>query len=457
MELLIATTISIMVMGATVTLFGVVGDRINGGRAMIETSDRLRAVQNLLRRDLGGHTSPLLPWADPAAGNGYFEIIKGPNNTDLAHQRAGQTPLLGYTRDVLMLTTRSPDQPFTGRFIDPSGNLTTFESPIAEVVWYLQPTFNPQGQMAGANGVGAPTYTLYRRQFLIVASAPPLKIGIGNTQNLLKNYYDNYDVSAHFDGKGNMVANSLVDLTYRENRFAHNTSLPFPYPVNFPAFNSQNPSPLRSAPSYNANSLTPFPSDDSRFGEDVVLTNVLSFDIKVWDPGVQVFQDNGSPTKPPLVPSDIGYGKGQAITDQSGKAVPQYGAYVDLNHNNTTPLPWNPGIPPDYFLGPYYGNGLNYSGLAAGSNSGYATFDTWSLGYEYLNYGMKNGQVPNQANNGFDDGPNQGKYGVDNATERLTCPPYPVPLRGVQITIRVYEPSTRQVRQITVTESFTPD
>src|ERR1041385_1424929 len=62
MELLISTMLSIMVMGATVTLFGVVGERINGGRAMIETSDRLRAVENKLHLDVGGHTASMLPW-----------------------------------------------------------------------------------------------------------------------------------------------------------------------------------------------------------------------------------------------------------------------------------------------------------------------------------------------------------------------------------------------------------
>jgi hypothetical protein len=70
---------------------------------------------------------------------------------------------------------------------------------------------------------------------------------------------------------------------------------------------------------------------------------------------------------------------------------------------------------------------------------------------------MQNGQMPMQAYDGFDDGPSPGQYGVDSAADRLTSPPYPAPLRGVQIKIRVYEPSTRQVREITVTESFTPD
>ncbi len=78
MELLIATTISIMLMAATVTLFGVVGDKVNAGRAMIETGDRLRATRSRLSADLRGVTAPMLPWGQPASGDGYFEIIKGP-------------------------------------------------------------------------------------------------------------------------------------------------------------------------------------------------------------------------------------------------------------------------------------------------------------------------------------------------------------------------------------------
>ena len=37
--------------------------------------------------------------------------------------------------------------------------------------------------------------------------------------------------------------------------------------------------------------------------------------------------------------------------------------------------------------------------------------------------------------------------GVDDHLERETSPPYPVPLRGVQVTLRLSEPGTRQVRK----------
>ena len=55
--------------------------------------------------------------------------------------------------------------------------------------------------------------------------------------------------------------------------------------------------------------------------------------------------------------------------------------------------------------------------------------------------------------NGFDD---DGNGLVDDAAEQETSAPYPVPLRGIEIRIRCYEPSSRQVRQVTVRHSFVP-
>ena len=472
MELLIATTISIMLMAATVTLFGVVGDKVNAGRAMIETGDRLRATRNRLSADLRGATVSFLPWEQPSAASGYFEIVKGPapNNRDANPN----STLVGYTQDVLMLTTRSRDVPFTGRFLNPSsGSLTTIESQVVEVVWYLQPTFNPQWQPQYIDvGNKTPTYTLYRRQFLVIPSPVPATPPTGTPHPLLW-FYDNYDISAHPDGNGNMIANSLSDLSYREFRFAHNNfaaNNPAPYLV---LAGNPDPSVVASGSNYDkfADGLTPFqplyapngganPVGSQRYGEDVALTNVLSFDVKVWDPGAEVQVDAAGH---PLVPSDPGYDK----TFRTQHFNPQqYGAYVDLNFASTkltgTDITDGKGglinkpdpVPPSYFAGGYYGSGQN-SGLAVGltGTKGFATFDSWSGGYEYYNSTMAAANY-NKSNNGFD---NDGSNGVNDPSERLTSPPYPVPLRGVQIKIRVYEPTSRQVREVTVTETFLPD
>ena len=44
-----------------------------------------------------------------------------------------------------------------------------------------------------------------------------------------------------------------------------------------------------------------------------------------------------------------------------------------------------------------------------------------------------------------------GINGVDDPLERETSPPYPVPLAGVKVVLRVYERDARQVREASVT------
>jgi hypothetical protein len=58
-----------------------------------------------------------------------------------------------------------------------------------------------------------------------------------------------------------------------------------------------------------------------------------------------------------------------------------------------------------------------------------------------------------RAVNGFDD---SGNGVVDSAAELLTAPPYPYPLRGIQVKIRVFEPDSQQVREVTVVQDFLP-
>ena len=292
-EMLASLVITLIVMGATVQLFGTVGSAINNGRAGLEQNDRVRSAQQVLRNDLLGHTCDTLVWQRPEAASGYFEIVKGPpgtgRDTSPSNYNSSTFPngpnqpgalLTGYTQDALFLTVRSRGLPFIGRATI-NGNATTIESQVAEVVWFMQPTMNP---LTNQPVTYPPTYTLYRRLLLVRPDLGPLPAN---------NFYDTYDVSAHvnnINGTGNMIPNSLADLCYRENRYGHYQT-PFPYLIN-PA------------------SVQPFPNTDSRYGEDVVLTGVLSFDIKVWDPLVEVLYDSKEVTSvpgTPLMPSDAGY------------------------------------------------------------------------------------------------------------------------------------------------------
>jgi hypothetical protein len=440
LELMIATLISLMVMGATVQLFGVVGDKISSGRALIETNDRIRAAQNLLRLDLQGRTSSMFPWEQASAGNGYFEILKG----GYRDQYPNPDTLTGYTRDALMLTTHTTNRPFVGRF-----NGTTAESNVAEVAWFLQPMMNAQGSLVtipnpnNPNGNALQLYSLYRKVFIVL---PGVTMPANATVASWQTYFDSYDVSAHLDTSTNTykpIPNSLQDLTYRENRFAHNyNDWQHAFPVVFP---DQTQSNWANQVPQAVSSLTPFPLGDPRYGEDVVLTNVLSFDIKVWDPQAIVRSDGANPGPAhALVPSDQGY--------LNGSGALAAGAYVDLyyNLNPQTRLSSNAGN--SYFSGPAYGSGLGGQ-LDATNNNYFSTYDNWCSGYEYF----YNSNAPiGQSVNGFDDN-QQTNSAVDDPSERISSPPYPVPLRGVQINLRVYEPSSRAVREATIDESFVPD
>jgi hypothetical protein len=521
-ELLAATVISLIVMGATVQLFGTVGAQITNGRSNIEASDRLRNTLERLRKDLRGETVDLRTWNTPEQASGYFEIIKGPpkagglgfwdqNATTLFNGSSTTpqpNPLLGYTMDGLFFTTRSRDVPFVGRvLLNGTGGSpptpSTVESQVAEVAWYLEPNYLPSAspgipQANSQTGLPIwattpPTFTLYRRVLLVlpgvgttVATGSPASIpAYASKSNPSANYYfdstsqntsigypgtQQCDLSAHFDGNSinpNMILNSLADLAYRENRFGHNSLAP-PY-------SSSRPLPFPYLIQYGQ--VVPFPSPQQfaadpnlRYGEDVVLSNVLSFDVKVWDPGAPVLTDSSNPAVPgnPLVPSDVGYSaaysKGQKIGTNG-----VYGAYVDLNwgslYNQTATN--NPsGVPQSYFIGPSYGSGQYSTNLIGNASlgaprtpvfptSGSSTYDTWSAGYETWNSNsLGTNQSYGQASDGFYEG---GSGGVDGPAERLTSPPYPVPLRGIQIKIRTYEFTSKQVREATIQENFAPD
>ena len=64
------------------------------------------------------------------------------------------------------------------------------------------------------------------------------------------------------------------------------------------------------------------------------------------------------------------------------------------------------------------------------------------------------GECKNEAPNGID----ANEIGrVDDATEVEGPVQYPVPLKGIQIKIRVYDPDSRQIREVTLTQDFLSD
>jgi hypothetical protein len=392
-EMLVATTMTLIIMGIVAQLFGVLGNTVNSSRSTMDVSSRLRAVANKLRQDLAGITVQTLPPIPADADAGYLEIIEG-SSTDTS---LGTTQIIGDGDDVIMFTTHAPQQPFVGAFEATS----SIESPFAEVAWFCRPS--------AVTTAGLTLYTLYRRQLLVMSY-----VGAGSflgTNSIAANLpaaYANYDLSLRRDGTA-LRPNSLGDLTKRENRFLHFLSGTVSA-ANFP---------------YNAtvaNLAANGTLSGDRAGEDIVLTNVLAFDVRVFDPAAAI----QSTSAIAVTPGDPGYIPGP------GPTLAPTGAYVDLGS----------GIAATTLMGP------------ADSRSKLSRiYDTWSTHYECNGIDEDGVADADQGTNGVDDN-NDGVN--DDIAERETSPPYPVALRGIEIRIRCYEPSSRQVRQVTVRHTFVP-
>jgi hypothetical protein len=180
------------------------------------------------------------------------------------------------------------------------------ESNYAEIVWFVRGT------------------TLYRQARLIIGDDQNLRNLYPAIVPVSNNFHDTNDVSVYEQG-GNFHFNTLSTLARRENRFAHRyVGLPdFPFPhdskyreLRLPTMAELNGGftvpagqtypttiDLWNEPNYAANAVngsdisaksTGWLANGNRAGEDIVLTNVISFDIKVWNPAANEFVDLGN-------------------------------------------------------------------------------------------------------------------------------------------------------------------
>lgn len=430
-EMMVATTATLILMGAVAQVFSVFGSALSGSRSVVELDGRIRTIAFRLRSDLAGATARPLPPLDPQSGEGYFEIIEGPANdfTDLTTGSpvaitSGMTPVCSTDcDDVLLFTTRNSEKPFMGR-ADANGFV---EGSTAEVAWFARKTPGTSNPV---------TYTLFRRQ-LLVLGVPGFGVfqtgatGNNTVTDTLSSFYEKYDISVRPPivsgtlfptGSIVLTPNTLTDLTRRECRFLHYGATTFPFP--FVAHQTV------TAP----DGLI-FAATSPRVGEDVVLTNVLAFDVRVFDPAapVHVSQDAA------VVPGDPGMGAAVAA-----------GAYVDLGNNNNSNAVLSPvGITPHFS-----GYGASLSKLN-GSATAARVYDTWSTHYEAdgIDQDDGGGGLIDEGSDGFD---NNDDGQVDEFSEQETSAPYPYPLRGIEVRIRCWEPSSRQVRQVTVRHTFVP-
>jgi hypothetical protein len=436
-ELMVAAALSLVVMGAVATLFGLFGRSVKQSQSTMHLSGLMRSAAWQLRQDLAGVTCPLVPWLAPEMNAGYFELIEGPaRDSTYAIDGQGQPTdkLTADTDDILLFTTQSLADSFVGRY-----DGATIESPFAEVAWFCRPA-------ATQPVPGTTLYDLHRRQLLVMNylgrsnlpnNALPLTIDRAGCDISLR--------SGTIPGEGLvLLPNSLGDVTKRENRFMRSgysfvtesgavrsipaQSFPFAFPLD--------PASGHAAPEAALD-------DAKRAWEDVVLTNVIAFDIRVFDPRASVPAAEDTAGR---LPGDLGYQP--AAAPQAGDGV---GAYVDLAWGGGTPTVRTEDFPPTGSSS-FQSAGVAVTDLPRRVALPSATYDTWSRHLEFNGIDDDGDGVIDEGVHGID---SDGDGWPEHAQHAETSPPYPLPLRGLEIRLRCYEPASRQVRQITIRHSFT--
>ncbi len=413
---------------------------------------------------------------------------------------------LGDYDDILAMTVENEAARFRGkgRGLRPGGdprNIGTapdyidgdwidlaISSPVAEVVWFAVQNRNVPSRPDGEPGMRK----IYRRTLLVtpwygtetktISGAPVTgsdpRLDLTNTADYptfasrlkaLRDFQNEYDISARLENQ-RIVPNTLADLARREFRFAHMTNpadyplltSPGYYPYNFPYETVVPPSGDVRQPGVDNSSLYPFGSSNQpldnptneRQGEDLVLTDVLAFDVKIYDPGAPLYNYQGRG----LDASAFINATATPPTNITG-----FGAYADLGWINALNYDYTliTGAPTTlYQLNRRVGWHPRIPGSFTGSPS---TYDTWTTYYETDGVDQDNLDGDNDVITGADEGTNGldddvtgtgAINGPDDPLERETSPPYPHPLLGVQVKIRVYEPDSRQIRETTVTRNL---
>jgi type II secretory pathway pseudopilin PulG len=494
-EILVATFLTLILMTAVVTVFGGVGDGIAKSRRAMEQFDRQRTAVQQFRQDIASITVPMDGRAvRPETAMGYLEYIESGSGSITSPYGVNPQPInsltnaadltVGQCHDIIMFTARNAVRPFVGRYLNAQGQLTVIQSDVAEVAWFLRGT------------------TLHRRVLLIAPGVAAQNPNFGQNPSTFFQYND---ISVRLVN-GQLVPNSLADLTKRENRFAHPAAA---YPFDVRAWgilglptlaecssqtwmsnwkNGTTPAPNTSGtPAIptkitqldywdNTNIVSKFfptpppvgtpqpqldlylnspggnsgqPDPGTRLADDVVLTNVIGFDVKVWEPALNPPNNNSAGYV------DLGY------LNASGNAY-QLKNYVV---RTITPLP--PAIEPRFQHNGIYPGATLAGSLAADQTNGppQRVYDSGCFGYENEGlYNIGNNGVPQPtapggtSTNGFADSPpnSVGDGIVDHMSEWISCPPYPVPLRGIQVKIRCFEPDSRQIREMTIVQDFLP-
>jgi prepilin-type N-terminal cleavage/methylation domain-containing protein len=474
-EMLVAMALAVFLMAVLSEAFVVGLKSFRQLKALGDMDEGLRTVSTVLRRDLGSNhyegdlrTRDMMPGS---ASNGFLQVGEGfvtvgPSSFP-GTSEGGDAYSIGVTRDTndwLSFTIRqngnraqdyffgsvplgSPLDGMTAGYANSRFDVApaTYASQWAEVTYFLRP--DPMGlttetkdavSASGTPLTPLPLFHLHRRQRLLVPDSfargtindttSPSGTTLQTTpdtdivhNNLLfatpPPRVPDFDVSTYQTATGpnrwRFVTPADVQFpvglkvvgpgpTYQWDwgrRFRPITTPPIPGPGAFPE-------------------MVGYPSlqllDPVRAGADLLLMNVISFDVKVWDPsalgGTGAFVDLGFGVPNPLV-------GGPWIATPRSLANPRPLGAVPLNLAYTGgPLP----VPNWHVTQRIYSNAWVY--------------DTWTRR-------MGGGGTLNPSGWSF----------INPLAQQA---PYPTPLTAIQIQIRLWDRKTNQTRQVTITQDM---
>jgi prepilin-type N-terminal cleavage/methylation domain-containing protein len=416
-ELLVAMALIIFMMAILSGAFQAALGTFRNLKAQGDLAEKLRSTMQILQRDLaadhfdgGRRLSDPTFWNNGPPSQGFFQIYQGspgiPEGSDpsgigsyysIDHKLAFTVKLRGNDMGDFfsasaagggaVLSTIQTFGPPESRYQLTSGGSYNYQ--WAAIAWFLQPQINPTTGVQDATApdplagtAGVPLYTLYRRQCLLVPDNNLVTLATGGAGVPITQIGHFLEISCLPDAnKGSNVIyfNSPSDITMPSNR-SHSgwggQAIYQPIAVASPS------SPLA--------------------GSDIVLNDVVSFDVRVLPlyPGVP-------PT--PFVPDP----------------------FVTLNQ--LTGAPWffkytNPGV------------------------TGWV-FDTWSSRNNGLNdYSSWITTIPFWTTT-----PLTYVYPVGNALgQTIITPPAgsgPI-IRAIQVTIRIWDFKTNQTRQVTIVQAM---
>lgn len=424
-EILIALTMTLILLGAMMSAFNTASEGMKESRSVLEMANRARSVEDQLRSDLAALTIDPRVHIGTSIPNGYLEIIERPRNDST--ELVGTETYLGDIDDILAMTIRTRDGVlFRGR--DATG--ATIESPLAEVIWFTTRVIPGVGGSTTVIPVAASTIPvdntirLHRRELVV---RPDLgTIAAGQTAAQVNLLLSNIDISCRVvpsatAGQWDVIANDLTDLARRENRFAHepfNTGLAdlgFPHSMDTALLDARLHSQV----------------------EDLMLTDVISFDLQVFSPNAIVTIDTG--INRVVEPGDATAANYAASVANSATnadlTAATIGAFVDLGYN--------PGAADEFANIPN-----------AGSQIVVPTWDNWTPQYESDGIDQDGDSSTDEGTNGLNDG---GTAAPDDDSERETAPPYASPIRGLKIKLRLIEKGTNKIYQTDVIQSYVPE